>query len=116
MKELHHPNIVEMKGHIEEKHSIYIILEYINGGSLASYLKNGVLTPERAAFQIKQVLEGIKYLHQHNILHRDIKAANILVTKSGILKLADFGVSARLENDSQKRFSVVGTPYWSTNE
>jgi hypothetical protein len=59
-----------------------------------------------------QILRGLSYLHARRVIHRDIKGSNLLIAKTGEVKLADFGVSAQL-NESEKRFSVVGTPYWS---
>jgi serine/threonine protein kinase len=64
---------------------------------------------------IKQVLAGLDYLHQMAVVHRDIKGANILLTKEGIVKLADFGVAIRL-NEDHKSFSLAGTPYWMAPE
>jgi serine/threonine protein kinase len=60
---------------------------------------------------ITQVLDGLTYLHDQGVIHRDIKGANILATKDGLVKLADFGV-ATLSNDASD-MSVAGTPYWS---
>ena len=64
---------------------------------------------------IKQVIKGLDYLHQMGVVHRDIKGANILLTKEGIIKLADFGGAMRLTGDN-KTFSMMGTPYWMAPE
>lgn len=61
---------------------------------------------------VEQILDGLDYLHSQGVVHRDIKAANILLSESGVVKLADFGV-ATLLSDNQKTQSCTGTPYWS---
>jgi cell division control protein CDC15 len=84
----------------------------VESGSLYKLLKKFGTFPESlVALYLTQVLEGLKYLHSKNIIHRDIKGDNILITKQGTAKLADFG-TARLD-DTEKSFTVVGTPYWS---
>lgn len=84
----------------------------MESGSLYKLLKKFGTFPESlVALYLTQVLEGLKYLHSKNIIHRDIKGDNILITKAGVAKLADFG-TARLD-DTEKSFTVVGTPYWS---
>lgn len=81
-------------------------------GSLRSLCKNfGKLPEHLGAMYITQVLDGLIYLHDQGVIHRDIKGANILATKDGLVKLADFGV-ATLSNDVGD-MSVAGTPYWS---
>lgn len=91
-----------------------MVLEYVENGSLFTLLeKFGTFPEELAAIQVIQVLKGLDHLHKNGIIHRDIKAANILIDKNGIAKLADFGVSAKLKSESEKRYTVVGTPYWS---
>ena len=92
------------------------ILEYIEGGSLHNLVKKSGPLPEKIVhIYIKQVLEGLDYLHEQGIVHRDIKGGNILFTKNAVVKLADFGFAVIL-TDNEKTNSVVGTPYWMSPE
>ena len=80
-------------------------------GSLSSIIKKFSSFQENlVAFFINQVLKGLKYLHSQGVVHRDIKGANLLMTKDGTVKLADFGVAMKL-TESAKSMSIVGTPY-----
>jgi len=92
---------------------LYIVLEYVEGGSLFDIVKAFGPRSEKVVVKyMKQILLGLEYLHNQGVVHRDIKGANMLVTKEGNIKLADFGVAIRLsEND--KLESTAGTPYWS---
>ncbi|KAL1627655.1 Protein kinase of the Mitotic Exit Network [Neofusicoccum ribis] len=115
LKNLNHPNIVKYHGFVKDAQSLYIILEYCENGSLHSICKNFGKFPENlVAIYMSQVLHGLLYLHEQGVIHRDIKGANILTTKEGLVKLADFGVATKTAglNDS----SVVGTPYWMAPE
>lgn len=115
LKNLNHPNIVKYHGFVKDAQSLYIILEYCENGSLHSICKNFGKFPENlVAIYMSQVLHGLLYLHDQGVIHRDIKGANILTTKEGLVKLADFGVATKTAglNDS----SVVGTPYWMAPE
>lgn len=86
----------------------------MENGSLADILKRFKSLPESlAAIYVSQVLAGLEYLHSQGVIHRDIKGANILTTKSGRVKLADFGVAVRLSERGEEQQQVVGTPYWS---
>jgi serine/threonine protein kinase len=88
---------------------------YCENGSLHSLLKNFGKFPEGAvAFFMSQVLDGLVYLHDQGVIHRDIKGANILTTKEGHVKLADFGVATKAAGLDES--SVVGTPYWMAPE
>ncbi|CAG8468661.1 1497_t:CDS:2 [Scutellospora calospora] len=100
LKNLNHPNIVKYKDYVKSKEHLNIILE-----------KFGKFPENLVAVYIKQVLEGLRYLHDQGVIHRDIKGANILATKEGRVKLADFGV-ATTKSDS----NVVGSPYWMAPE
>ena len=100
---------------IKSKNHLYIVLEFIESGSLATLVKDHGTFPEfLVAKYIKQVLHGLQYLHEQGVLHRDIKGANILVTKGGDVKLADFGVAVKVADAHVDE--VVGTPYWIAPE
>ena len=116
LKKLKHENIVKyIDAHYTEIH-LNIILEYVDSGSLSSIIKKfGSFQESLVAIYIKQVLTGLDYLHSQGVVHRDIKGANILTTKEGLVKLADFGVATRLA-EGEKAVSVVGTPYWMAPE
>eukprot|EP00808_Paulinella_micropora_P021792 g56479.t1 len=119
LKNLGHPNIVKYLGAIREENYLNIILEFVEGGSLSSMVSRfGGQLPERLCrLYIVQVLRGLEYLHQQGVIHRDIKGANILSDKSGVVKLADFGVATKLSDARMgKTESVVGTPYWMAPE
>jgi serine/threonine protein kinase len=85
---------------------------YCENGSLHNICKNFGKFPENlVALYINQVLQGLVYLHEQGVIHRDIKGANILATKEGLVKLADFGVATKTSALSD--VAVVGSPYWS---
>nr|CCA13906.1 ser/thr kinase putative [Albugo laibachii Nc14] len=116
LKKLNHENIVKYHDTIKTQASLFIILEYMENGSLAQFIKKfGNLSETLVAMYITQVLRGLAYLHEQGVLHRDVKGANILTTKDGLVKLADFGVAVKL-NETQKSNSVVGSPYWMAPE
>ncbi|KAL4763223.1 serine/threonine-protein kinase [Aspergillus foveolatus] len=115
LKNLDHPNIVKYQGFVKSAETLNIILEYCENGSLHSIAKNFGRFPETlVGVYMSQVLHGLLYLHDQGVIHRDIKGANILTTKEGLVKLADFGVASRTTGLSES--SVVGTPYWMAPE
>ncbi len=115
LKNLDHPNIVKYRGFVKSADSLNIILEYCENGSLHSISKNFGKFPENlVGIYMSQVLHGLLYLHEQGVIHRDIKGANILTTKQGLVKLADFGVATRTTTFHES--SVVGTPYWMAPE
>lgn len=119
LKNLNHKNIVKYLGSLKTKTHLHIILEYVENGSLANIIKPNKFGPfpeSLVVLYISQVLEGLVYLHEQGVIHRDIKGANILTTKEGLVKLADFGVATKLNEADLNTHSVVGTPYWMAPE
>jgi len=97
--------------------SMFIVMEYCGGGSCGDLLKYcKQLLEELTGLIIKDVLQGLVYLHQEQKVHRDIKLANILLTEDGEVKLADFGVSGEITLTHFKRKTFVGTPFWMAPE
>ncbi|KAJ7211039.1 hypothetical protein B0H12DRAFT_389215 [Mycena haematopus] len=115
LKNLNHENIVKYKGFVKTREYLYIILEFCENGSLHNISKRFGKFPESlVAVYISQVLEGLMYLHDQGVIHRDIKGANILTNKDGTVKLADFGVASN--TTSVNDGAVVGSPYWMAPE
>ena len=101
MKSLHHENIVNYLGTQRQESTFYIFLEYADRGSVRQfYQRHGALSENQTAYCTKQILKGLLYLHDNGIAHRDIKGANVLMTKHGDMKLADFGASKRTDSTS----------------
>ena len=114
---LHHPNIVQSYHSFEDALNYYIILEYCPGRSVRDIIKKQkrISEPE-VSRMLKDVIEGVLYLHDNRIIHRDLKLENFLIGADGKIKIADFGLSAKLDYDDQKKFTVCGTPNYLSPE
>nr|XP_039251891.1 mitogen-activated protein kinase kinase kinase 3-like [Styela clava] len=118
LRRLSHDRIVQYYGSCEDTNTLSVFMEYMPGGSVKDEIKSyGALTEQVTCKYSRQILEGLSYLHQYNILHRDIKGANVLRDASGNVKLGDFGAAKRLQTIlTASGQTVVGTPYWMSPE
>ena len=115
---LNHPHIISYYDSFEEEGNMLIEMEYADGGTLAEYLTQQTQPlPEHKVLEMfLQIAEAISYVHDHNILHRDIKAANIFLSRDGTLKIGDFGISKMLSTAHPGANTVLGTPYYISPE
>ncbi|KAF7370599.1 Cell division control protein [Mycena sanguinolenta] len=117
VKRLSHPSIVKYEGMARDQDTLSIVLEYAENGSLGQTLKAfGKLNERLVASYVVKILEGLHYLHSSDVVHCDLKAANILTTKNGNVKLSDFGVSLNLRAMEREIKDVAGTPNWMAPE
>jgi hypothetical protein len=120
-----HPNIVRYYEAIRFHNSFYIFTEFMESKSIQHILQQyGTFDESLTRTYLKQILSGLGYLHERGVIHRDVKGANVLVAKDGLVKLADFGVALQVRDEPNiadrttvrsnggKEPEVVGTPYW----
>lgn len=112
-----HDNIVEYFETFAHQDSLWILLEFMEGGALTDCLGRNIKWKEtHIAYVCREMLKGLAFMHRNHRLHRDIKSDNVLVDFNGRVKLADFGFAVGLTAEEDKRKSVVGTPYWMAPE
>jgi mitogen-activated protein kinase kinase kinase len=125
LRDLRHPNIVQYLGCGSSAEFLNIFLEYVPGGSVQTMLNSyGALPEPLVRSFVRQILNGLSYLHNRDIIHRDIKGANILVDNKGTIKISDFGISKKLEasnilsgaNNNKHRPSLQGSVFWMAPE
>lgn len=108
---LNHPNVLRSFGNYEDSKHYYILLELAPGKSVRDLVRSQRRLPEKKVVEItKDVLRGVGYLHDNRIIHRDLKLENYLIGADGKIKVADFGLSAKLDYDDEKKFTMCGTP------
>ncbi|KAI8639727.1 kinase-like domain-containing protein [Parasitella parasitica] len=111
-----HKNMVQ---HIESfiwKNDVWIVMEYMEGGSLTDIVTQSFMSEREIAAVCLEVLNGLDYLHSRGIIHRDIKSDNILIGNEGQIKLSDFGYCAQIDKKQSKRTTLAGTPCWMAPE
>ncbi|XP_051932219.1 serine/threonine-protein kinase Nek4 [Hippocampus zosterae] len=120
LSQLRHPNIVTYRESWEGTDlQLYIVMGFCEGGDLYHRLKQqkGELLPERQVVEwFVQIAMALQYLHERNILHRDLKTQNIFLTKTNIIKVGDLGIARVLENQNDMASTLIGTPYYMSPE
>ena len=117
MRKLNHPNITKILETFEDEKFYFIIMEYINGGNLFSFVKKRRKLSEKVAkFLFRQIILGIKHIHSQLIVHRDIKLENILIDMNNNVKICDFGIGIILSSEDQDLHNHCGTPMYIAPE
>uniref|UniRef100_A0A8C1IJ10 non-specific serine/threonine protein kinase n=1 Tax=Cyprinus carpio TaxID=7962 RepID=A0A8C1IJ10_CYPCA len=113
-----HHNIVKLLDAFYYESKLWILIEFCAGGAIDAVMLEleRPLTEPQIRVVCKQTLDALQYLHDNKVIHRDLKAGNILLSLDGDVKLADFGVSAKNTKTIQRRDSFIGTPYWMAPE
>ena len=132
-----HANIVDYFDSFLYKNEIWVVMEYMEGGSLTDVVTANLMTEGQIAAVSREIAQGLQYLHMHGVIHRDIKSDNVLLSLTGDIKLstyhqflllirfltlasfptlADFGFCTILDSAHTKRTTMVGTPYWMAPE
>lgn len=116
LKQLHHPNVVQIYEIIETEQDLYLVMEFVQGGELFDLIvQNQKLKEKQACKYFQELISGIQYIHQLGICHRDLKPENLLIDYDQSLKIVDFGLSNLYEPDTTLK-TACGSPCYAAPE